>query len=55
MEARLDYSSSEILQKFAKHLNAAAAASSKSGLPADRRISASALGRLPGAFVVSRS
>ena len=34
MEARLDYSSSEILQKFAKHLNAAAAASSKSGLPA---------------------
>jgi len=34
MEARLDYSSSEILQKFAKHLNAAAAAASKSGLPA---------------------
>ena len=34
MEARLDYNSSEILQKFAKHLNAAAAASSKSGLPA---------------------
>ena len=34
MEARLDYSSSEILQKFAKLLNAAAAASSKSGLPA---------------------
>ena len=33
MEARLDYNSSEILQKFAKHLNAAAAASSKSGLP----------------------
>ena len=34
MEARLDYNSSEILQKFAKHLNAAAAAASKSGLPA---------------------
>ena len=34
MEARLDYSSSEILQKFAKHLNSAAAAASKSGLPA---------------------
>jgi len=33
MEARLDYNSSEILQKFAKHLNAAAAAASKSGLP----------------------
>jgi AhpD family alkylhydroperoxidase len=34
MEARLEYGSSEILQKFAKHLNAAAAAGSKSGLPA---------------------
>ena len=33
MEARLDYNSSEILQKYAKHLNAAAAAASKSGLP----------------------
>jgi len=33
MEARLDYNSSEILQKFAKHLNAAAAAASKAGLP----------------------
>ena len=31
---RLDYQSSEVLQKFVKHLNAAAAASSKSGLPA---------------------
>ena len=34
METRLEYNSSEILQKFVKHLNAAAAASSKSGLPA---------------------
>ena len=35
MEARLDYSSSEILQKFAKHLNAGAAAvGSRSALPA---------------------
>ena len=34
MQARLDYNSSEILQKFVKHVNAAAAASSKSGLPA---------------------
>ena len=33
METRLEYNSSEILQKFVKHLNAAAAASSKSGLP----------------------
>jgi AhpD family alkylhydroperoxidase len=34
MEARLDYNSSEILQKFAKHLNSAAAAvGSRSALP----------------------
>ncbi|MGD0069343.1 MAG: carboxymuconolactone decarboxylase family protein [Streptosporangiaceae bacterium] len=33
MDARLDYGSSEILQKFAKHLNAAAAAVPKGTLP----------------------
>jgi AhpD family alkylhydroperoxidase len=33
MDARLDYTSSEILQKFAKHLNAAAAAIPRGTLP----------------------
>jgi len=33
MDARLDYSSSEILQKFVKHLNSAAAAVPKGTLP----------------------
>ena len=33
MDARLDYSSSEILQKFTKHLNLAAAAVPKGTLP----------------------
>jgi AhpD family alkylhydroperoxidase len=33
MDARLDYNGSEILQKFVKHVNAAAAAVSSSGLP----------------------
>jgi AhpD family alkylhydroperoxidase len=33
MDGRLDFSSSEILQKFVKHLNAAAAAGSQSTLP----------------------
>ena len=33
MEARLDYTSSEILQKFAKHLNSAAAAVPKGTVP----------------------
>ena len=33
MDARLDYNSSEILQKFARHLNAAAAAVPKRTLP----------------------
>jgi AhpD family alkylhydroperoxidase len=33
MDARLDYNSSEILQKFARHLNAAAAAVPKGTLP----------------------
>jgi len=34
MNARLDYNSSEILQKFVQHINSAAAVGSKSGLPA---------------------
>jgi len=33
MDARLDYASSEILQKFAKHLNSAAAAVPKGTVP----------------------
>ena len=33
MDARLDYNSSEILQKFAKHLNSAAAAVPRGTLP----------------------
>ncbi len=33
MDARLDYSSSEILQKFVKHLNAAAATVPQGTLP----------------------
>ena len=34
MDARLDYNSSEILQKFVKHINTAGAAVSQSALPA---------------------